>query len=68
MIYDWVRIVVEYVEWESLVRVMERVLYELNLFNMGRLNIYIEIFFKIEFNFMFDFIYNVYIYKIVYII
>lgn len=41
--------------------------YELNLFNMGRLNIHIEIPPKIEFNSMFDFTYNVHIYKTVYI-
>lgn len=46
---------------------MERVSYELNLFNMGRLNIHIEIPPKIEFNSMFDFTYNVHIYKTVYI-
>lgn len=41
--------------------------YELNLFNMGRLNIHIETPPKIEFNSMFDFTYNVHIYKTVYI-
>lgn len=44
-----------------------RVSYELNLFNMGRLNVHIEIPPKIEFNSMFDFTYNVHIYKTVYI-
>lgn len=37
------------------------------MFNMGRLNIHIEIPPKIEFNSMFDFTYNVHIYKTVYI-
>lgn len=41
--------------------------HELNLFNMGRLNVHIEIPPKIEFNSMFDFTYNVHIYKTVYI-
>lgn len=45
----------------------DRVSYELNLFNMGRLNVHIEIPPKIEFNSMFDFTYNVHIYKTVYI-
>lgn len=53
--------------WESSARATERVSYELNLFNMGRLNVHIEIPPKIEFNSMFDFTYNVHIYKTVYI-